>query len=95
MRKHITKILALLFALLIACMAVLACGGVDTNRQFYDNVQRFDEAIISLPDGQIVRGRVELWTDFTDGDQLQIRIDGVWYLTHSCNVVLIAYGYEN
>ena len=29
-------------------------------------------------------------TDFEDGDQLQIRIDGKTYLVHSSNVVLIS-----
>ena len=46
-------------------------------------------AMIRLPDGSVVDGAVESWRDFEDGDQLQIKIDGVTYLVHSTNVALI------
>jgi len=63
------------------------CG----NRSLFDTTHTFDEAIIYIPDGSIVRGKIEKWRDFEDGDQLQVTIDGVTYLTHATNVVFISY----
>lgn len=59
------------------------------NTQIIDTNWKFDRAIISLPNGEIVDGKVDSWRDFEDGDQLQVKINGVTYLTHSMNVVLI------
>ena len=70
---------------LMTCVALSGC-----NQQLFDTTYRFDRAIISLPDGTIVEGKVSSWTDFADGDQIQVVIDGVTYLTHATNVVLIA-----
>ncbi len=70
---------------LLTCVALSGC-----NQQLFDTTYHFDKAIISLPDGTIVEGKVSSWTDFADGDQLQVVIDGVTYLTNSTNVVLIA-----
>lgn len=70
---------------LLTCVALSGC-----NQQLFDTTYRYDRAIISLPDGTIVEGKVSSWTDFADGDQLQVVIDGVTYLTHATNVVLIA-----
>jgi ribosomal protein S1 len=50
----------------------------------------YDRAIIYLPNGEIVEGKVTSWTDFKDGDQIQVKIDGKTYLVHSSNVVLIS-----
>lgn len=60
------------------------------NRQVIDMTYKYDRAIISLPDGTIVDGKVDSWTDFEDGDQIQVKIDGVTYLVHSTNIVLIS-----
>ena len=40
-------------------------------------------------DGSVVEGEVESWRDYDDGDQLQVTINGVTYLTHASNVVLM------
>lgn len=85
MKKYIAIILTV--ALLVC---VLACGCAAWNKQIIDVTYKFDRAIISLPDGTIVDGKVQSWTDFEDGDQLQIKIDGTTYLVHSTNAVLIA-----
>ena len=37
--------------------------------------------------GTIVEGKLNSWDDY-EGDQLQVKIDGVTYLVHSSNVVL-------
>ena len=39
---------------------------------------------------EIVEGKVASWTDFEDGDQIQVKIDGKTYLVHSANIVLIS-----
>lgn len=65
--------------LIIVLLALTACG----NRDIFDTVYTFDQAIIKLPNGEIVEGKVESWRDFADGDQLQITIDGKTYLVHS------------
>lgn len=91
-KKLITIALVAVFCL--ALLGATDCAGNEHNKQIDDNVKLFDEAIIQLPNGEVIQGNVELWRDFADGDQLQIRIDGVWYLVHSTDAVLIAYSYE-
>ena len=73
--------------LLVAVIGLLVsgCG----NRQILDTTYTFDNAIILLPDGEIVEGKVESWIDFEDGDQIQVKISGKTYLVHSENAVLI------
>lgn len=60
------------------------------NKQIVDTTWSYDRAILYLPDGAVVEGEVESWTDYEDGDQIQIKIDGKTYLVHSMNVTLIA-----
>lgn len=79
------KVLLALLAL-TALLALGACG----NRTVVDTVYTFDRAIIALPDGSWVEGKVDSWRDFENSDQLQVTIDDVTYLTHSTNVVLIS-----
>lgn len=84
MKRIICCILALLMVLCL--MATTAgCG----NRQLIDVTYTFDTAIIALPNGEIVEGKVSSWKDYEDGDQLQVVVDGVTYLVHSSNVALI------
>ena len=45
--------------------------------------------MIAMPDGSVGEGEVESWRDYDDGDQLQVTINGVTYLTHASNVVLM------
>ena len=59
------------------------------NKQIVDTVYKYDRAIIYLPDGTVIEGKVQSWTDFEDGDQIQVKIDGVTYLVHSSDIALI------
>ena len=59
------------------------------NKQVVDFTYKYDRAVIRLPDDTIVEGKVESWTDYADGDQIQVKIDGVTYLVHSSCVALI------
>ena len=79
------KILATLMITLLMAITLSSCG----NKQIFDVTYGFDKAIISLPNGDIVEGKVDSWTDYEDGDQIQVKIDGVTYLVHSSDVVLI------
>lgn len=77
--------------LLLLCVIMLVIGFTGCNKSLFDTTYKFDEAIIYIPDGSVIRGTVDKWTDFEDGDQLQVTIDGVTYLTHATNVVLISH----
>ena len=62
-----------------------------TNKQIWDMTFSFERAIISLPDGDVVSGEIASWKDFDDGDQIQVKFkDGITYLTHISNVVMIS-----
>lgn len=78
------KILCLACACIMA-LALCSCG----NKQFFDTTYTFDKAIVSLPDGSVVEGKVSSWNDY-EGDQIQVVIDGTTYLVHAANVALIA-----
>lgn len=65
------------------------CMMAGCNKQVIDVTYSFNKAIISLPNGTVVEGKVDSWKDYDDGDQIQVKIDGNTYLVHSSNVVLI------
>ena len=77
--------IALLLALVCGVLLLAGC-----NKQMVDMTYSYEYAIIALPNGEVVEGKVSSWTDFEDGDQLQVKIDGKTYLVHSSNVVLIS-----
>ena len=81
------KIIALLLGVILLLSATLLAG---CNKQMVDLTYSYEYAIIGLPNGETVEGKVTSWTDFEDGDQLQVKIDGKTYLVHSSNVVLIS-----
>lgn len=74
-----------LVTVILLCALLSGC-----NRQLVDLTYSYERAVISLPNGEIVEGKVTSWTDFEDGDQLQVKINGKQYLVHSSNVVLIS-----
>lgn len=76
-----------IFVLILALLILLSLCGC--NKQVFDFTYAFDKAIISLPDGTVVTGAVESWTDYEDGDQIQVKINGTTYLVHSSNIALI------
>ncbi len=80
------KLLLFLLLLLLALPLLTGCG----NRALFDTTYTFTRAIIALPDGSYIEGPVDSWSDYSDGDQLQVTINGVTYLTHATNVVLIS-----
>ena len=78
------KIIALVLLL------TLALGIAGCNKQMVDLTFSYERAILVLPNGEVIEGRVSSWTDFEDGDQIQVKIDGKTYLVHSSNIVLIS-----
>ena len=83
MKKAIAFVMAL-----VLILGVLILAGC--NKQMVDLTYSYEYAIIGLPNGEVVEGRVSSWTDFEDGDQIQVKIDGKTYLVHSSNIVLIS-----
>ena len=71
---------------LAASLCLVLCG---CNYKVIDTKYNFNYAIIALPNGEVVEGKVQSWRDYEDGDQLQVKIDGVTYLTHATNIVLM------
>ncbi len=82
------KMIAILMAAVVALSMALITTGC--NKQLVDLTYSYEYAIIGLPNGETVEGKVSSWTDFEDGDQIQVKIDGKTYLVHSSNIVLIS-----
>lgn len=78
------KKLALIISAIALAMSLSGC-----NKQIVDVTFSYERAIISLPNGEVVDGKVQSWTDFEDGDQIQVKIDGVTYLVHASQAALI------
>lgn len=74
-------------AIIFTTCALLTLTGC--NKQMVDFNYSYNYAIIQLPNGEVVEGKVDSWTDYEDGEQLQIKINGVTYLCSSYNCVLM------
>lgn len=77
------KIIAVILALMLA-FSMMGC-----NMQVVDLTYSYNYAYIEMPNGSCVEGVVDSWKDFEDGDQLQVVIDGVTYLTDTTRCVLV------
>ena len=85
MKNTKIKLIALIMVLVVVVVAMCGC-----NMQMVDTTWKFDRAVVNLMGDCVIEGVVQSWKDFDDGDMIQVKIDGVTYLTHSSNVVLIA-----
>lgn len=74
----------------IACLMFTVSPNAEAyNRTLFDTTYDFDYAEIYSPGGELIAsGNVEKWTDWEDSDAIQVKIDGVTYYTHLCNVIL-------
>ena len=79
------KFVILVMVLVALVVTMTACG----NQQLFDTTYYFGKAIVELPDGEVIEGRLDSWRDY-ESDSVQVVIDGVTYLTHYTNVCLIA-----
>lgn len=75
---------------IILATLLLTLGLTGCNKQIMDFTYSYEKAILQLPDGTVVEGKVQSWTDYADGDQIQVKINGKQYLIHSEDVVLIS-----
>lgn len=75
----------------IFCLIMIICILVLTscNKQIIDTTWNFDYAYIKLPDGSVIQGELSSWKDWDDSDVIQVKINGVTYLTYYSNVILI------
>lgn len=81
------KIFAVILVMVMCALAL--CGCQVGNRNIgWDTTQTFRWAIIRLGNGELIEGTVESWRDFEDGDEVQLTINGITYLTHYSNVIL-------
>lgn len=72
--------------LLIFVVALAGCG----NQQVFDTTYYYDQAMVAFPDGTSQTLKIKSWKDYSDGDQIQILTeDGISYLFHSSNIVLV------
>jgi len=81
------KFLTVISIVLLAAALLVMAG---CNKQMVDLTYSYERAILCLPNGEVIEGKVSSWTDFEDGDQIQVKIDGKTYLVHSSNIVLIS-----
>lgn len=87
MKKTVITVMSVILALVLVAGLVLLAG---CNKQMVDLTYSYNRAILSLPNGEVVEGKVSSWTDFEDGDQIQVKIEGKTYLVLSSNIVLIS-----
>lgn len=85
MKKNI-KIIAAALIMLISLFSLAGCG----NRQIIDLTYTYHTALIDMLDGTVKEIEIASWTDYRDGDQIQIKdIDGNTYLVHSSRCILM------
>ena len=77
-----------IICILLAVIMIVAMTGC--NRQLIDTTWSFERAVIFLPDGEKIEGKISSWRDYDSSDMIQVAIDGKQYLTHSSNVILIS-----
>lgn len=82
------KIISVALIAIMVCLCFVGC-----NQTLLDTTYHYNYAWISLPNGEVVEGTVQTWTDFEDGDQIQLKINGVTYLTDTTRCIL-ASGYH-
>ena len=80
------KYLSLVIMITLLISSLTGCG----NKTLFDTTYSFEEVIAVLPNGEVIEGKLDSWTDYEDGDQLQIKVNGITYLVHSTNCVLIS-----
>jgi hypothetical protein len=88
-KKTVARVLIGFLAFVMIAVMVACCLTGCGNKQMFDTTYTYNYAIVQLPNGEVVEGKVDSWTDFEDGDQIQVKIGGKSYLVHSENIALI------
>ncbi len=85
--KRLVKLTAVILSVLSLICILAACG----NKQIFDTTYTFDYALVRFPDGSCQKIEIKSWTDYEDGEQIQIQAkDGTVYLVHAQNCVLVS-----
>ena len=72
-------------------ITVALCTGLcGCNKQIIDLTYAYNYAYIDIPGGAVVEGPIQSWKDYEDGDQIQLKINDVVYLTDTTRCVLVA-----
>lgn len=80
------KLFVVFVTLLIMCILTSCNYGI------MDMKYQYDYAIIQLPNGTVIEGKIIQWRDY-EGEQLQLVLeDGNTYLVNSFYTTLISYG---
>lgn len=90
MKMKNVKVIALVALLVVGALVLSGCS-LGNREVGWDLKQSFDEAIIILHNGEMIEGKIDSWRDFDKSDAVQVTIEGVTYLTHYSNVILIRY----
>ena len=82
----------LLIMVLVVCLIVFSgCEHKTGNRiTGGKDVQTFTYCYIVLGGQEIVRGAITQWRDYDDCDEVQVLVNGKFYLTHYSNIVMVA-----
>ena len=89
--KEKNSIYKYIFTFITAVLSVfiIVAGMSGCNKQIIDTNYTFNRAIINTGN-EVIEVKVKSWTDYEDGDQIQIKAeDGTVYLVHSSNITLI------
>ena len=85
MKNKILKISVLVIMIIVMMFILTGC-----NQTIIDTNYTFDRAIVVLNDGTKMEIQIKEWTDYSDGEQIQIKgKDGKIYLVSSFNTILI------
>lgn len=85
-KKRLLKLFGAIFGIII--LIAISIGLTGCNYDMVDTVWNYNYAIVQLQNGEVVEGEVEQWRDY-EGEQIQVKIDGVIYLTNSYNCTLM------
>ena len=82
------------FVVLLVVLGIILCGctEISTGNRVVSgkDVQTFTYAYIRLGDKDIVEGYITKWRYYDNSDEIQILVNGKYYLTHYSNVVMVA-----
>ena len=89
MNKKVLIGIAVVVVVILIVVGVIYWQTHIGNRQILDANYHFDRAVLKLPSGEVIEGKLNSWLDFDDSDVLQVKIDGKTYPTSYVNVCLI------
>lgn len=82
------KIILLMATIFTISFILTGCMRIGNRTIGLDTKQTFSWGIIQLGNGELIEGPIDTWRDFSEGDEVQITIKGITYLTHYSNIIL-------